>query len=132
VRTEPELLRLCPTCSTPVTRGQLGLRDFSWLDGALPGRVCATDLDCALLQAPTDRAILVEFKRPGEQVPQGQRLAFAQLRRMGFDVWVVWNRSDGQGVLRSIVGIDGLLSKPREITRRQLARLVGAWWNRGI
>ena len=131
VRTEAELLRKCPVCSTPVSEAQVGLRDYRWLGDALPGRVGAMDIDFLLTQSATNRALVIELKRPGEQVPQGQRLAFAQLRRMRFDVWVVWTKNDGH-VLRSIVQLDGLLSKPREITQRQLASLVGQWWNRGV
>lgn len=81
-------LRKCPTCLTPVSDAQLGLRDFSWLKGTLPGRVAPMDFDFVLEHR--GRFLNLEFKPAGAgPLGTGQRLTYRTLVRAGWDVFVV-------------------------------------------
>jgi hypothetical protein len=89
-----EPLRGCPTCLTKVTETQLGLRDYRWLQDALPGRVAPMDVDAMLERK--GRFLVLEFKPQGAPLPMGQRLTLKALVRLGMDVWVVHELKGGK------------------------------------
>lgn len=130
--TSQEPLRGCPTCSTPVTQAQLGLRDYStWLDGALPGRVSASDIDFVLDQAQTGRLLIIEFKDGSQRLGVGQRLMFKALKARGADVWVVWDRGD-KGLLAGELDAMAQIRFTQTLTPVELKSKVAAWWLDGL
>lgn len=124
------LLRGCPTCGTRVSEADLGLRDYRWVNEALPGKVGGMDLDFCISQARTGRALFLEFKPAGGLVSTGARLTFKLLREKGFEVWVVWDRGDIVDV--SPVLLNGELGKKRILDRAALAEDIRAWWDAGL
>jgi hypothetical protein len=125
-------LRGCPTCKTPVTKAQLGLRDYSrWLDGMLPGKVSASDVDFCLDQAQTGRLLIMEFKDGSQRLGVGQRLMFKALKEKGADVWVVWDRGD-KGLLAGELDDTAQVRFTQEMTPVELAAKVKAWWYDGL
>ena len=127
------LLRGCPTCGTKVDAAQLGLRDYRWVNDYLPGKVGGMDLDFAITQRASGRALFLEFK-PSETAPisTGARLTFELLRSHGFDVWVARERPDGQ-VRTQVLGPNGKPVSDGLVTSREsLGRRVGRWWERGL
>lgn len=83
-----EALRGCPTCGTPVSDVDMGLRDYRWVSEAMPGRLAPMDVDFILERR--SNLLAMEFKPEGMALPLGQRLTLKALRRLGIDVWVAW------------------------------------------
>lgn len=130
--TSQEPLRGCPTCKTPVTKAALGLRDYSrWLDGMLPGKVSASDLDFVLEQAATGRMLIQEFKEGSQPLGMGQRLLLKALVKMGADVWVV-NDLGAKGVKVGVLSAEGVVRFTQTMTPAQLAGKVKEWWWDGL
>lgn len=134
--TQPPL-RACPTCATPVSQTQLGMRDYSrWLVGVLPGKVSGSDIDFLLDQSSTGRMLALEFKAGNKPLGLGQRLLFQQLVDKGVEVWCVWEYQNAKGETDRVkVGVLDALGQVRfmqEITPAQLASQIKAWWNDGL
>lgn len=129
MRSDEDVLRTCPTCRAPNT-GQLGLRDFRWVDAALPGRVGGSDIDYFLEQSKTGRMLALELKPPGASLPMGQRLLLKALVRKGIEVWVVWEHGDHVEV--GAMNRDGQLPFVEAMDLEKLAGLVSAWWSAGL
>lgn len=124
------ILRGCPVCGTKVKDADLGLREYGWLNEALPGKVGLMDADAMLTQASTGRALFLEFKPRSERISTGARLTFALFVKAGFDVWVIWD----VGKDRVKVGEcneRGRTPVVREMTKKRAARLVALWWEEG-
>lgn len=86
-------LRGCPTCGTPVEQGKLGLRDYSWISGKLPGKVGLMDIDGVLERK--GKVLMLETKPLRQKgIPLGQRLTLRTFTRMGVHVWLVWHDGD--------------------------------------
>ncbi len=81
-------LRGCPTCGTPVAEVALGLRDHSWVDPLLPGKVGGMDIDFMLERK--GKVLVMEYKPANGHVGRGQSITFRTLRTMGADVWIVY------------------------------------------
>ena len=113
-----EPLRACPTCLTPVTEAQLGLRDFAWVNDKLPGRVGAMDVDFLLERK--GRVLVLEFKPGNGAVRGGQAITFRTLRDLGFDVWIVY----GEGPRVQVDWGDG----KTETTIPEVAAEVVRWF----
>ena len=126
------LLRRCPTCHTPVSEANLGLRDFAWVNEVLPGKLGLMDIDGALTQDATGRGLFFELKPRGETVSTGARLTFKALRRAGFDVWVIWDEGDGRHVVRGVCDRNGRVRNKVRMTRQRAAALVARWWQEGL
>lgn len=130
--TSQEPLRGCPTCKTPVTTAQLGLRDYStWLDGALPGKVSASDIDFVLEQASTGRMLVQEFKEGSQPLGMGQRLLLKAMVRMGADVWVV-NDLGAKGLKVGELSPEGVVRFTQTMTSAGLKNAVKGWWYDGL
>lgn len=126
------ILRACPTCQTPVDETlDLGLRNFQWVDEALPGRIGLMDVDAALTQYSTGRALFLEFKPRGMYISTGARLTFALLVQAGFDVWAIWDLG-GQKVKLSKLNDEGRPYYTRTHLRTTAAKMVAAWWEEGL
>jgi hypothetical protein len=94
VRSDDDKLRTCPTCSTPVKDAKaLGLRDYTWLSGQLPGKMGLTDGDAFLERK--GEVLMFEFKPQGQGIPLGQRIFLKVMVRKGIHVWCVWEQDDG-------------------------------------
>ncbi len=97
-------LRGCPTCGTKVTETALGLRDYSWVNPLLPGRVGGMDLDFLLERR--GKVLVLEFKPAGVRPTKGQAMTFRTLRKLGVEVWLV----QGDGPMVDVDFGDGLVS----------------------
>lgn len=129
--TQPSLLE-CPTCKTPVSQVQLGLRDYSrWVNPVLPGKVGGTDVDFMLQQASTDRMLMVEFKEANKRLSVGQRMALTALKARRIDVWVAWQYSDGSVAVGSLDD-NGTVMFTEKMTEAKFAAKVRDWWYEGI
>lgn len=119
-------LRGCPVCGTKVEDADLGLRDFRWLDDALPGRVAPTDIDFVLEK--NGRVLIQEYKPPGGPVRMGQRLTFKNfIRKMDADVWVV--EYDGEKVTAGTMDRDGGVKfKQRKMSVNRLRANTVEWY----
>lgn len=128
--TQPELLA-CPTCNTPVSKANLGLRDYSrWLTPILPGKLGGSDLDCVVQQASTNRMLVIEFKEANKRITTGQRLLFKALKQRNVDVWVVWEY-DGY-VMAGEMDSTGEVRFLQKLTAAQLGSKVKDWWYSGL
>lgn len=121
----------CPTCGTDVVSADIGLRDFAWVNQALPGRVGGMDLDFLITQAGTDRALVLEMKPMGATLSLGARLTFALLRRKGMAVWMVWDQFNGNVQLAQL-DKEATVGDLEEMTQAELADRIAEWWNRGV
>ena len=128
--TQPALLE-CPTCGTPATQVQLGLRDYSrWLNHVLPGKVGGSDVDLALHQQATDRVLFVEFKEANKRLSVGQRLLLTAMVKRKIEVWVAWQYSDGT-VRVGVLDDSGDVPFTEKMTEAELGTRVRAWWHKG-
>jgi len=121
-----EPLKACPLCGTEVTEQMFGLRDYRWLEDALPGRVAPTDLDFVLERG--GRVLIMEYKPKGALLSMGQRLTLRTFVRMGADVWIGWENEDGHvdvGVLDRAGAIHFI---EKRIPRAKLRRRVHDWF----
>jgi hypothetical protein len=122
-------LRGCPVCGTKVDEAQLRLRDFSWVNEALPGKVGLMDIDGTLSSAKTGKTLMLEMKPPGAQVSVGAKLTFREFVRKGCDVWVVWGPDkDGRVELAHITRSGNLTSRVN-LSLHEAAQLVAVWWD---
>lgn len=124
MRNKRESLRKCPVCDGPPPKG---LRDYTWLENALPGKVGGTDIDFVVEQSSTGRILALEFKPGGTPISLGQRITFSRLVRLGFDMWVCWEL-DGGKVRVGHFTKEGLVLFVEEMTIEELARKVNQWW----
>jgi hypothetical protein len=118
-------LRGCPLCGTPVSAVALGLRDYSWLGDALPGRIAPMDVD--FLLEKNGRFLVLEFKPTGVPLGQGQRIALKHLVRKGFDVWVVRESQGRAWVSRHRLDEQGNEYTYTVMSRDNLASNVSEW-----
>lgn len=131
--TEKEgILRKCPVCETPVDEAvALGLRDYQWVNDALPGRLGLMDFDGVLSQSATGRMLVLEFKPKGGLVSRGARLTFRTLVGQGFDVWVLWEQGKNK-VKLGMCDDTGWPQKPKLMTQAEAAALARKWWDDGL
>jgi len=114
-----EPLRGCPTCGTPVAAAHLGLRDFTWVSNALPGKVAPMDFDFVLERK--GKFLIIEFKPPTARLPVGQARTLREARKWA-DVWLV-RHQDGDGMAMVDFG-DGLVP----LSVGELAAEVALWF----
>lgn len=124
-------LRGCPTCGTKVAEVDIGLRDFAWVNEALPGKLGLMDLDGCITQAATGRGLFLELKPHGAFISRGARLTFALLVSKGFEVWFAWDEGDGW-VTFAPAREDGAPGRRRRMKASTLARKVRHWWDEGV
>jgi hypothetical protein len=122
-------LRGCPVCSTKVAEADLKLRDFSWVNEALPGKVGLMDLDGVLSCAATGKTLILEMKPPGAFVSVGAKLTFRELVRKGCDVWVIWGPDSHGHVELAHVTKGGNLTSRVNLKLAEAAALVAQWWS---
>jgi len=127
-------LRGCPTCGTKVSDVDLALRDFDWVNRALPGKVGGMDLDFVLSQANSGRTLIIEMKPPGAFISMGARLTFKVFVKMGCDVWVVWGPDKDGAVVRARMRTSGDWDVDDVDTMDVdvLAEDIAAWWASGL
>ncbi len=126
------LLRGCPLCGTPVAQADIGLRDFSWVNEALPGKLGLMDLDGVLTQASTGRVLVMGLKPRGAYIPTGERLTYALLAKLPlFDVWCVWDEGSGWCNF-SELNTEGRPIRIRKLPIKTVANMVVRWWERGL
>ena len=92
MRTDKEKLRTCPTCATPVNEADLGLRDYTWINDHLPGKVGLMDIDGVLERK--GHVLMLETKPLNGGLPLGQRITLRTFVKMGAWVWVCWGDKD--------------------------------------
>jgi hypothetical protein len=109
----------------------MGLRDFRWVNDALPGKLGLMDIDGTLTQAQTGRVLMLELKPAGAYISKGARLTYKLFVRAGFDVWVVWDHEDGT-VERGHFDRAGNIRGVARVTQEALAAEVVAWWEEGL
>ena len=128
---QPALLE-CPTCGTPSSKTDLGLRDYSrWLNPILPGKVGGSDIDLVLHQETSGRILMLEFKEANKRLSIGQRMLLRGMVSKGIDVWVCWQYSDGTtkvGVMDSV----GEVRFTEKMSNENLGVKVRGWWNDGL
>lgn len=124
------LLRGCPTCGTKVKDVDLGLRDYRWVNEALPGRIGGMDIDFTINQARTGRVLLLEFKPAGATLSIGARLTFKLFVQKGCDAWVIWDHGDTVEV--ASIDRDGQLGFIEKMSRKRLADRIRKWWDVGL
>lgn len=122
-------LRGCPVCGTKVKDVDLQLRDFSWVNSALPGKVGLMDIDGTLSSARTGRTLLLEMKPSGAGVSIGAKLTFREFVRKGCDVWVIYGPDPEGHVEVAHVTKSGNLTKRVRVELATAAELVRAWWD---
>jgi hypothetical protein len=121
----------CPTCGTKVKDIDIGLRDFRWVNEALPGKVGLMDIDGCITQAATGRALMMELKPKDDVVSTGARLTYALFRNLGIEVWLAWDEGDGWVKVCEMM-VDGSWGRARKMRRTTLARHVREWWDEGL
>ena len=121
-------LRGCPTCGTPVSETELRLRDFSWVNEALPGKVGGMDIDFVLSSAKTGRGLMLEMKPPGGFVSTGARLTYREFVKMGVDVWVLRGPDADGNIVRTSLSPGGQEGDPETLTLEDAGLKVAAWW----
>lgn len=133
------VLRGCPTCGTKVDDADLGLRDFRWVNEALPGKVGGMDVDFLVQQRksktnrlPEDRFLALELKPKKAAISTGARLTFQGLQEKGFDVWAAWDQEDGEHVKWAPLEDGQLPGGLIRGTRAELAEAVRDWWDQGV
>lgn len=118
----------CPTCGSKVDDVELRLRDFRWVNEALPGKCGGMDIDFVLSSAKTGRALMMEMKPPGGFVSTGARLTYREFAKMGVDVWVL-RGPNGEGQVQwSILGTDGKESEHATLSLEEMSSEVAKWW----
>lgn len=122
-------LRGCPVCGTKVADVDLKLRDFGWVNEALPGKVGLMDLDGVLSCAATGKTLILEMKPPGAYVSVGAKLTFRELVRKGCDVWVIWGPDSEVHVELAHVTRSGNLTSRVRLPLADAAQLVALWWS---
>lgn len=125
-------LRGCPTCGTKVAEADLRLRDFSWVNEALPGRLGGMDVDFVLSQYKTKRVLHIEMKPPGAPVSTGARMTYALYVQLGLDAWVAWGPDAEGKVIRGTFDRNGQVEGLRELATEEFAEDVAAWWQCGL
>lgn len=122
-------LRGCPTCGTKVSEAELNLRDFSWVNEALPGKVGGMDIDFCISSARTGKTLMLEMKPPGAYISMGARLTFKEFVKKGCDVWVVWGPGEDGNVEVAHVMANGQLTSTYECSQDVLAHTIAVWWD---
>lgn len=107
----------------------LRLRDFSWVNEALPGRVGLMDIDGTLSSAKTGRTLMLEMKPPGAYVSVGAKLTFREFVRKGCDVWVLWGPTPHGLVDVAHVTKSGNLTTRVTLPQADVAALIALWWS---
>ena len=125
------VLRGCPTCGTPVEDADLKMRDFRWVNEALPGKVGGMDIDFVVSQLKTKRVLHLELKPPGAPVSMGARMTFAVYVQLGLDAWAVWGPHDDGTVTRMRFNATGQLFDKQTMTQDELAESIASWWAAG-
>jgi hypothetical protein len=111
----------------------LALRDFRWVNEALPGKVGGQDIDFVLSQAKTGRVLMLEMKPDGAFVSLGARLTFKVFVNMpGIDVWVVWGPDKAGDVARARMDLNGEWDEVDTMSVDCLAEDIAAWWAAGL
>lgn len=125
------VLRACPTCGHEATKKELGLRDYRILTSKLGSKVGAMDYDFVLDQNRTHRKLIIEFKKPGQSLAMGQRIALRGEVNDGRDVWVVWENGDEtvNATAMNKAGQTPFIEKA--ISEARLAELIAEWWSLG-
>ena len=113
-------LRGCPTCGTKVAETNLGLRDYSWVNPLLPGKVGLMDIDGLLERR--GKVLIHEYKPAAVAPTKGQLMTFRTLRKMGAEVWTI----QGDGPLVDVNFGDGLVS---HLPVSELAAETVRWYN---
>lgn len=129
MRKASEGLRKCPLCGDKVVPGQLGLRDYRWLNGALPGRVGAMDIDGCLNQLKTERVLIFEFKPGHAPISKGASITFDIMWKKGIDVLIVWEHSADLVSWRWWYPDSD--EEEQQGTPTELAAVVREWWDAG-
>lgn len=124
MRTREQALRTCPTCGTDITHTDMGMRDYSWVT-TLPGNIGPTDGDFILER--NGNVLLIEYKPGAAPLPLGQRLTLRAFVRVGFDVWVAWQKSPRVLEVGPILW-SGDLGEVRRQTLSQHDQAVGRWF----
>lgn len=129
-------LRGCPTCGTKVSKAKMGLRDFAWVNEALPGRVGGMDIDFCISQVRDKgkkhtRVLMLELKPAGAPISTGARLTFREFARQGYDCWAVWDEGDGTVVLGKFDRAGRVRVREEPMTQDELATRIAKWWNDG-
>jgi hypothetical protein len=107
-----------------VAQADLGLRDYKWVSGLLPGRVAPMDLDCVLEK--NGHILILEFKPKDMAMGMGQRITLKAFAKLGADVWVIYG--DGPMVRRTILNAGGVEEYPWDMTVEELAEEVTDWY----
>jgi hypothetical protein len=134
VREVEDRLRKCPTCLGDLPEEGLGLRDFKWIESALPGRAGASDIDFVLEQSKTGRVLIIEHKpdMPG-QLPMGQRIMLKRFVRVeGFDVWIAWEEDDHMHVKVGAMDRNGQVPFIERMPVEKFRVRVTEWWQAGF
>lgn len=119
----------CPTCGTKVSEVELNLRDFGWVNEALPGKVGLMDIDGVLSCAKTGKTLMLELKPPGAYVSVGAKLTYREMVRKGCEVWCIWGPfPDGHVELAHITKSGNLTSRVT-LPMSEAAALVAQWWD---
>lgn len=131
MRQESDKLQTCPTCATPVdSASRLGLRDYQWLNGVLPGREGAMDIDGVVEK--NGHVLMFEFKPRGGKISLGARITFRSLVARGIHVWVVWDHGDaglkGQHLVEAgAMAKDGTIPFVEMMNLDELKRRILDW-----
>lgn len=125
MRTKDQRLRACPACGTKVDKTvRLGLRYFGD-QPHLPGAIGMMDLDRVLERKGN---VLIEEVKPGSaKLPAGQRYTLRTFKRMGCDVWVVWEKTEH---IIEVGEMDraGRVKNVVRLTRRQFDQREKDWF----
>jgi hypothetical protein len=120
-------LRKCPLCLTPVTPGQLGFRDFSWLGDALPGKVAPMDFDGVLER--NGHLLVMELKPKGVVVGRGQVITYRTLvRAMDADIWLIGGDPTDSVIDWAYLDKFGNWRGRKGIRPATLVRMMQDWW----
>lgn len=125
-------LRGCPVCGTKVAETQLRLRDFSWVNEALPGKVGLMDIDGVLSCVKSGKTLMVEMKPPGAYISVGAKLTFKTLIETSgglTEVWVIWGPEKDGTVEMAHVTKSGNLTSRVKLSLDDCAALVSQWWS---
>jgi hypothetical protein len=87
-------LRGCPLCGTKVADAKIGLRDFAWLNNALPGKIGGMDIDLVLTNNKAGLAMAFELKPYGVGVSLGARMTLKFLVQHGVRCFLVQDGGD--------------------------------------
>lgn len=124
-------LRGCPVCGTKVEKAQLALRDFSWVNESLPGKLGGMDVDFVLSQFKTGRVLHIEMKPTGVPISLGAKMTYAVYRRHGLDAWAVWGPDEYGRVERGYFDTAGKVRSIEQMPVSLFAEEVALWWAAG-